>query len=528
MKLLLSKETMVLKHGKLALDFGVFKPKKTNSEDPKIRALSPEAYTKKLSDAMFVELNGYWETLPDEEQDIIFKLYTTIHDDIYDSPSQSERVRWVRKALGVLLDKHHPFAAISEFMEGKEIRSTDNVKEVFDTDLHDSISRQTTYIKSEYRELALLTIIIRAVAPIWNLIGTLSPSQNDRAGSKVYHEIEMFSMLADSKLITCDAFKRLEEFVGASWDKYENGKNKQEAKDSILSSVVAGLGTSDIPNYLLATSVVNKLAIRELNTFRDEGDLITHVYQRIDNEVGKLATKFAKMKPRVATRGGEDEDKTGYLESFRTREVVRRDVHMVTQIYLKNYRKVKKDLDADIPNSLIKECFDSFKEYKPLPIRDDQKVMVQWVLAKLVPARAISHINRDAMLSAMAITQAALIHWRFRNIAMLMSAKPVVSTENSLLITTPFDAVTADLRSRLNEVYPHFRHSKNTTSIRQMCPGLQALEAYTKMFADQMWEFNCDPELEKSFPQLAERGKVFKPARSLKNELAELLVKINR
>lgn len=524
MHLVLKNETMCLVHNGQELDFGQFKPKKPNSEDPKVRKLTMAQYVKKLSDAMFTEINGYWKKFPKEDLDELFELYEIAHEDIIESPTQSERYTNVREGINKIVDKYHQFEDVDAFMADKPVTPTDNVKESFDNSIHDDISRQTTYVLSEYRDLATLTVILRSVAPIWNLTSRMTTVANEKAG-KVYHEIEMFSMLANTDLIDCEAFRRLESFVNALWDKYVNGKKKQEAKNSILSSVVAGLGTSDIPNYLLATSVVNKLAVREVNTFRDEGDLITHVYQRVDTEVNKLSVKFARLKPKVDKRMGEDEDKTGYLESFRTREMVRRDVHMLVQYYLYDYRAAKRALDEEIPASLVKACIESFQEYKPVPIRSDQAVIVQWVLGRIVHARAIPHIDRTAMINAMGITQAALIHWRMRDIAVLMSSKPAPSDPDSILITTPFDAVTSDVRQRLSDTYPYYRHSKTTTSRRQMCPGLQALEAYTKMFADQEWDLNCTKRISEDLRQ--EPGR-FKPSRRLKNELAELLIKINR
>ncbi len=524
-ELKLKNESMLLIHNGEEVDFGQFKPKKpTASDDPAVRKLTPAKYAARLSEAMFTEINGYWNTLDKKELDLLFAIYMDAYDDIIESPTDSERHLRVRESIEKIVDGYHKFENVEEFMADKPVVPTKNVKESFDSSIHDSISRQTTYIMSEYRQLATLTVIFRAIAPIWNLSGRMTTVPNEKAG-KVYYEMEMFSTLANTELLTTDAFLRLEEFVNAQWDKWENGKNKQDAKGSILSSVVAGLGTSDIPHYLLATSVVNKLAVREINTFRDEGDLITHVWQRIDTEVKKLAVKFARLKAKVSKRLGEDEDKTGYLDSFRTREKTRRDVYILAQYYLYDYRAVKRALDDEIPASLVKACIDSFNKHKPSPIRPAQKVMVQWVLSKIVHHRAIPHVDRHAMINAMGVVQAALIHWRMRHNAALMSASPAPVDDDGILITTPLDAVSIDVRQRLSEVYPYYRHSKNTTARRQLCPGLQATEEFTKLFADQEWVLNCTPKLEE---ELRQKCGVFKPASSLKSEVAELLIKINR
>lgn len=522
MKLYAQKDAIMLEHNGISLEFGNHKPR-YSEEDKKKFKWTHDVFLKKHYAALFVEINEYWKSLPKKAQDEMFAIYEGVHEDIMESPTQAERYHCILEATKELIEGYHKFEDLAKFMEGRELIHTANVNETFNQGIHDNILRSTTYIRSEYEDLAALTVIFRAMLPIWNFNIRFATNGNEKA-AKVFYEIEMFSILAKTSLIHVDAFRRLDEFVSAQWEKFVTGKTKQDAKKSILSSTAAGIGTSEIPNYLLATVVVNKLAYREINAFRDEGDLITNVYQRVETEVKKLATKFESVKAKVINKSGNDEDKTGYLESFRTREKVRHDVYLVNQVYLYDYRSAKRALDDDIPASLVTACINSLMKYPPQPIRKDQLTLVQWTLSSIIVPRAIGFIDRRAMINAMGLTQAALIHWRLRNLANLISSEPVDGNED-VIVSNTFDNVNADLTAQLKEIFPHYRFSRGTTSRRRMCPGLQATHAFSVMIADQIWNLRCTKQIE---DELRQESGEFKPHKSLKDEVASLLIKVNR
>jgi len=522
MELAIIKEQLILKHRRKSLDFGNYR-QVNRSDDSKSKKYTTEEFQSKLSDVLFIEINRYWKTLPAESQDKMFTIFTEVIEDIEHARTPPERQRAITEAVISIVNDYHPYNDIYDFMQTQEIVPTDKVKEEFDESI-DMLTRGTTYIYEDYYNLACMTVVIRAVMPIWNKVKSSYNAPQGKA-KNVYYEMEMLNTLAATHLSDTEPYVRLHSFVDAMWIKATTGKEKAKSKKGILSSVVAGLGTSDIPNYLYATAVINKLANREINTFRDSGDLVTHVYRRLKSEIGKLHNKFSNIKAKVEQGGGEEEDKIGYLESFRTREKVRRDVHIAATFYLYDYRRAKKRLDDTIPVSLVKACIDSFTQFKPEPIRSDQLVIVQWVLAKIVLPRAIPQIDRKAMINAMAITQAALIHWRFRSLAKLMSAAPVYQENESVLIATPFDTPPLELRNRLSDIYPYYRYSRETTSRRALCPGFQATEEFAKMFADQIWDLKCTPVL---CSELQSKLGEFKPSRLIKSEMAELLIIINR
>lgn len=504
---------MLIEHKGDKLDFGKFKNLVNKNAVSKGGSLQKMRLAH--GEAIFKELNGYWSTLKPAELDAMYDIYVTFFEEYQVLPTASEKSAMMQDLVEQLVDRFHPFDAVAEYMETQHIDYPDTVKDKFESQ-YNSKDRKTTYLTDEYFDLAVLAVVFRAIYPLWSW--AVRTEESSEAKDQAYFEYELLRSLRHTELINHRATERLLEFVEAVCHKVKAHEN--------LGSVVAGFGSVDIPYYLFARVILEKLATREVNAFADKGSLVSTIYTRIESESNTMGDKFQTLRERT-NRGSKnaDDDKIGYLETYSTRQQVSDDVHIANQVYLYDYRKVRRQLDDTIPSSLVKMCIDSFMQYPPTPIRPDHVAAVQWVLGNLVMPRSIPHIDREAMINAMAVTQAALIHWRFRGLAPLLSAVAVETDYMATIITTPLDTPSLELRQELMAIYPYYRHSKDTTDAKALCPGFNAVGEFAKMYADRKWDLQCTPELAAELKQ--EPGE-FKPAKYLKSDLAELLIKLDR
>lgn len=506
--------SLCIEHKGVILNYGKFKPHVSKQNLTKSELKSYGDVQKKHTEAVFKELNGFWDTLPDHEHQEMFSLYEEFLDEYAIIASGAERAAMLEDTVRKLVDKYHNFADMSDFMKTQHIDYPDTVHDKFESRFN-SKSKDTTYLTHEYFDLACLAVIFRSVYPLWMM--ALKVNSSSDAKDKAFFEYDLLRSLRKTKLISHPATMRLFEFVEAVCVKVK-------AHESI-GSVVAGFGTADIPYYLFATAIIDKLAIREVNAFADRGNLISTIYTRVETEAGKLGDRFQPLRERVNRGGSSDDDKIGYLETYSVRQSVSDDVYLTNQVYLYDYRKVRRQLDDTIPSSLVKTCIESFIKYPPTPIRPDHVTAVQWVLGNLIMPRTIPLIDREAMINAMGVAQAALIHWRFRSLAPLMSARPVPTDNYAPIIATPFETPRLELRQELMRIYPYYRHTKDSSDPKALCPGFLAIGEFSKMYADRQWELNCSPQVAK---ELRHDGGIFKPSRDLKNDLAELLIKLDR
>ena len=502
MKLFVNREKkIIIEHNGREIDFQEFKR-------PNSWKFEPED--------LFVELNQYWGQLPESRQDEIFAVYGQIFD-LFMELDGRDLMRVLQTKLALLIDQLHRYDDLKAFLGTLDISIPDNATVEFDAN-EGRKHRALTYIRSEYESLIVATIQLRTVFPVWNIFNIAQSGEDGE--SKVYNILDTLRTLRLTKFISDPPMERLMEYVKMAYD-------HQPERNHELSSVIAGISSTEIPNYLFGSVIANRLITTPVDDRGGKTTLISSVFMRVKQDTQQLSQKFKqRVIGRSETRMGDSEDdKIGYLESYSVRQDVSDDIYLVNQVFLQDYRKSRRHLDDTIPSALVKGCIESLEHFPPKPIRKEQMTLVQWVLSSIVQPRAVPHINRESMLNAMGLTQAALIHWGFPEIATIISMHPMDidndAVSSNLVQFLPMDK---DMKDQLTRVYPHARPQRDKSPVN-LIAGYLAIESFATLFDDSRWSVQADDDvLRKLRVPLGE----VRPNIRLKNYLAELLVMLNR
>ena len=468
-------------------------------------------------EAIFFEINKYWESLSKEEQLDIYNIYEDVLESISSIRTPAERNAYLRSIFSALVDKHHTIKRIGEMMSDINVVIPDKVHDEY-RDTHEN-ERNITYIRDEYLELVNMTIVIRSLLPVWTILYDIENTTDPSA--RIYFTLETLRLLGSTNFIYCNAMERLRTFITAQYEKLNN--------DNVLGSVVSGLGTATIPDYLLASVIFDKLITLQIAPTDKNGNLITAIFQKIKNNIQSLGDRFQRIRNKSKSKSdGDEDDKIGYFESYTVRQIQPDDIPIMNQRYLQDYRQVRKSLDDTIPLGLMKSCIENFSgtKYKPSMIRPDQIIICQLVLSPVLNMRSIPHIEySEGIANALGITQAALIHWHLSDIALMLSSEPVINEDEDVIFNTPFELPSIDVRNRLAECYPVKIFKRSSSSSRAACPGMSAIDELVKSYSDMEWQPKTSNSILK---EIGHSGEVFRPSRTIKTTLAEMLIQINR
>lgn len=262
--------------------------------------------------------------------------------------------------------------------------------------------------------------------------------------------------------------------------------------------------------------------------------LVTAMYTKVKQDAQHLADKLGtKVLVRNDNRMGDDDDKIGYFESFSARQRVANDIIIGNQVYLYRHQKVRADLDPDIPKALVATCLDSFiKMGRDVPILGGDnrlplhQTLVQWVMSPVLMPRAIPNINRKAMLRAMAITQAALFTWGFKELAFLLSTRVREDDDFQPVEILQF---TGKGKQALDGQYQFSRPMDTSTgktkNARPVSGGYASVETYADLLVSVPLEIVATDELKLAM-QYNDKLPVVAP--NVRYSLAELLILINK
>lgn len=481
---------LTIEHGGEHLTWGEFKPyqgwyrggDEGESGDP------AQSKAERVENLMR-EINGFWGTKGAAEQDKLFTQYRRIHTLIAQTSDISKLVELLIPEVQSLLDEYHDLDDIAEYMKDQDIRYPANVTDVFDD--NDGRHRETiTYTKKQYFGLACLTTMFRAMIPVWSDFKCAIPK--DILNNRIYVELELLRLIRESKCVEHDFMGRLIVFVESA---YQIVDNSNEA-----SAVIGGVGTTEIPNYLLASAICNKLIGTAINPPDPKVTLVSSVFNKIKQDTKHMHLKVGMMvRKRDMNWGNTEDDKTGYFESYSATQKVSADVIIGNQVYLYDYRRVRRDLDDVIPTQLVVACIESLQKTPDLVILGgDSRIpvhqtLVQWVLANDVMIKTVPDVNRRAMINAMGATQAALIHWGFHGIARLLST---VLVDDDNYQAPELVHLSTKQRQALDAIYRFHRPSdSNSKNAKAMGGGRASVEAYTSLVVSLPLKVVCTDEV---------------------------------
>ena len=469
---------------------------------------------------LFTEINGFWASLPNETQDELWAIYLDVYDLFKVKMDVRILIEKLQPKFVFLLDELHSVESLGDYLQTVTIKYPDNVDEVFDSDLERK-SRELTYTKSEYFDLVVATVALRAIMPIWeSLLIELNPT-----GSRAnfYASVDLLRTLIDTEFQDCPALKRLEVYVEAAYLNI----NKKPNKLSQLSVSVAGPGTDDLIYYLYSVVVCTRLMTTPINNKKPQVNLISAVYMRVKQDIRRLPDVFNE---RVAERrddrmGLDGSDKIGYFESYSTRQRVSDEVPITNGEYLLKLKQFSARYNKDIPYSLVKECVNYFIELD-FDVLNKDVFLTQIIVAPTIMHASIPDIdNRRAMMNAMGLATAAMIHYGLHDVAKILVMRPI-ENEECEEVFTPMLPVSPQLIEKLDIYYPYRRPSSNSSSKnpKRVNMGILSIDEYCTFFVTNRWKIEANKTL---LDLLQCEAGEWQIPRHIKTKLAEAYVIIN-
>lgn len=435
---------------------------------------------------LFQHNNQYWATLPEDQQDRIFNLYEQIRS-LYDVitnvsdlddkliPLVNELVMehnleqiefWVKYNSDIVI----PQDIGADFVES-EISSN-------------NITRVKTYLRKDYQELVVMTIVFRALIPIW---GEYIYNTKNEYGTE-YKEYYAFKLIKYSVLDNCSAMIKLRDYVT-----HNIPSDKERSKATVI---IGGVSTEDLPDWLLGLVVIRKLSAGDLRGVDTDGHLISSAYNYIFNKLKTLENSFAgNVRDKVPEDKSVDENKASLLEGYRAKQNISDADIEATQFFVleplnDGVPEIAKFICPDIPDELIMDSVSSIEPLYSKPINHGQKLIAQWVLAKLISPGIIGMTEKSVTIRALATAQAILWHRGHYQLAAFVSAMEYVNN-NQIIPMLGSDSkarIPKDDLEILDSLFPFSRKPGGKKKIfKKINPAVNDIELVATMLAEKDW-----------------------------------------
>ena len=486
---------------------------------------SPTGEVVQLSDAKhFEEINQFWASLPSDRQAEIWRLYKEmrkVFDEFRDMFGIQKKLQRLVKELYALM----PLSEVSHWRRfHSRIRIPNTIKHQYGPD--DPPER--TYIQADYGELVDLTISLRAMVPIW----AAYIDATKREAGNVHKEYMALGLLQQTHLMEDEMIgdrlspmARLREFVEAVV------KHNQD-KGPSATTIMAGIGSTELPLVILAQTVVRRLAISEINVSDDAVNIITNVFNFVANQIKqmdkKIGTKIfgGKVNEKSPPKASSTEEANdSIVEMYKVKQEVSDGKLVMINVYTEQPETMALKIDPSLDLEKLQSCLAAARALDREAIRPHHTTIAQWILATCLPARGVPLLNKPSLLRALGVTQAVLWHWGFHDLAVLSTATPLTSQRGEMLgLLESRSRIPKELLETLQVLYPHYQiqRGKQTTT-RQQNVAARAIDGFCELIANSDWQLHAPSELIELSSRVPNTKRLIVPA-DIRAQLAKLII----
>jgi hypothetical protein len=473
-------------------------------------ALDPDKYGR-----IFADINAFWASLPQERQDAIWEVYKQIHNVLmtnYDSTS-------ILGKLQVLVKQLYDYMPIADIKHWMLFHSGIRVPATVKSEYGPDDSPVRTYLTADYQDLIALSIAVRPMVPIW---GEYIGRTKTEFGT-TYKELWAMKLLYHTNLIVSDQIRRLQAYIEASMD-------RPDQQASSFAAIMGGLGTTEQPEWLLATSVVRRISVVPLGNSQEEGaNIIANVHQYITNSLRSMDRRFKgriteKTQPSAS---GEDPNNISSAEMYKVKQQISDGDVVTLNVYTENVWDMAAKVEPDMPRDLIERCIAAVRALEPLAIQPHQVTLAQWVMTPALPEQTIQQLTKPSLLRVLAVTQATLWHWGLYDLAALVTAEPLSMGSDLMIgVLESRGRIPKELMDTLVVLFPHAYHARGKNqSIRQTNPASRSVDAFCELIVRTDWRLHAPEQLVAASSATGNTKKLIVPA-DIRAMLARLIIRL--
>lgn len=472
--------------------------------------------TRADDDVIFQHINDFLSRIPPRQQDSVFEKYKDIYDIFHSTENSSTLIASLVAKVNELYGEFQYEQFSYYHSVHAKIPMPASIRNTYGEDDH----QEKTYLVDDYSDLVSMIIALRLMVPIWG--EAIRAISDEIEGA--YKEYRVMKLISSCWLSFCDPMERLLVYIDAS----------AATADMATSAIYGGLGTSELPEYLLAMSVVRRASVCDVYPTEDGSHVVTNIYSYLfNNAMNSLDRKFdgrivEKNKPRDSSN--DEESKISVAESHKVKQAVADGDLIVLGAYAGNVVGMARAIDPTVPKQLVKDCVENMSSLLNMEITHIVRNIARYVVSSVISPRGVPQLGKQAQLNVYGVTQALLVHWGMYDLAVLMASEPARLDDGS-------ETMTIETRSRISkvatekilELYPYYfatggRATSKDQKVRTGNPTLQAIEAMVKSMSMEEWKTYAPKEIvDKS--QFAMQV-YFMPPGDLKVLLADLVIKL--
>lgn len=427
---------------------------------------------------LFMDINAFWGTLPDDVQDRIMRIYSDIEEAFlttFNDVRLHERV----VALVAELYSCWSYADLARFVR---LHCNIIVPNEIQTAMGEYSSSDRTYLRDDYMGLICLVTALRPMIPIWNLF----VRESKKTSGTHFKEFMAMGLMNHTELIHTADYDKLQRYVRMNVD---------TAKIT-MSAIVAGIGSAELEDWVFGVVLIRKVCVGVVMHRRPDGQLfsqynsstniVSNIFRQIETTLTSLDRKFdGQVRKKPDGMEYRDDDKESQAEKIIVKQQINDYKFLLAWKYAKGVANARRLIDPSLPMDMVDACVGHLRRNNGYLPTDGQIALTQWAVDAALKARFIPALEQPERVNMIGLAQALYWHWGFYDLASLLTAEPSIMDDDMVFGTDTRSRVTNEQFRILKEQYPfyHRRSSGKKDTGEQQRSENAAMIAIEKLFS---------------------------------------------
>lgn len=347
-------------------------------------------------------------------------------------------------------------------------------------------SRDQTYLKDDYLELATLATILKAALGPMCYYGDL---KNDviLSTSMDYYLFIMF--IQDRKLSTYEPMIKLKKFTEKLIEQSDNGSF--EDRKRVLER---GISQEDLSIFLLGLITFQKLATATLVDDDENKNIVNRIYNYVNSKLKATnsTSKTIRDKEPMADADSASGDKESMPESLRVYEDLAPGMAIEMDWASNTVEKVLSQLPAQIKDKIDMDALNDAKEFtkgfEHIAIAKSNIDFLCYIFKSIMDPRSIEYIKLESIINLIAVGFGYLWGSGFKNLAILL-VSAIEETPDGIESINPTinkPRVPKELKEQLDELWPYKKVINKESSVNvaekaisELCKEYESSNWYT-------------------------------------------------
>lgn len=345
-----------------------------------------------------------------------------------------------------------------------------NLPDVFDPGIEQDGrgSRVQTYLKTDYLELASLALIMKVLLlPL----GSYARLHADALGiahkeGNSYRDYILFHLIRPHAIYNTDAMQKLLGLI----EKLIERSKTDEGSDAVR-VLEKQIPSEEIPNYILASVIIQKLSIATLIDDDADKNIITKIYNYVNNDLKTVngADKTIRDKNPIPDTDSGSGDSESMIESYKISQDISNASRVEMDWAISTIDKIIYQLPPSqkqyVDVNMVKDAQEFMQKMYTATIKRSQIAILGYIFKTIIDPRSLDYITIDSLLNLFTVAFSYLWNSGNRHLAVLLCsvAEEVKSDEMHINIRSNISRLRQDTKEELDYYFPYKRTVNSET-----------------------------------------------------------------